>query len=139
MLSTETALFDISELKLHTFTKGSGVLAAVEYAKEIPWEIQRVFFITSKEQEDRGDHAHIEGRQAFICVSGQISLVCKDGRGEKLFELAELNEIVFVPAGIWTNMRMSPHASLAVITDLRYEESDYIRNWEDYLKYKGVS
>ena len=132
---------NVSEIELKnldTFTRNSGKLAALQFEKEIPWEITRVFFITSELPESRGDHAHIRCNQAFVCTMGNVKILCRDGTNKKSFELTTLDRVLLVPAGIWVDLIMSERASVAVLTDLPYDESDYIRTWVDYEKLQGL-
>lgn len=137
--ANKAELSGIEQKNLGTFSKNSGKLATLQFGKDIPWTIARVFFITSELPELRGDHAHIRCNQAFICTLGNVKIICKDGIDEEEFELTTLDRVLLVPAGIWVNLFMSERTSIAVLTDLPYDESDYIRTWEDYEKFRGVS
>ena len=139
VLAKNVKLSDITGMKLKVFKKNSGKLAALQHSKEIPWNIERVFFITTRNTEDRGDHAHVHGSQAFICIMGSARLVCKDGIELREFKIDPLDEVVVVPPGIWVNINLSSDSGLAVITDLPYDENDYITKWDDFLKFKGLS
>jgi dTDP-4-dehydrorhamnose 3,5-epimerase-like enzyme len=139
VLAKNVKLSDITRIKLEVFKKNSGKLVALQHSKEIPWNIERVFFITTRDAEDRGDHAHIDGSQAFLCIVGSAHLVCKDGIELREFKINPLNEVVVVPPGIWVNINLSGDSALAVMTDLPYDENDYITQWDDFLKLKGLS
>lgn len=139
MLAKNVKLSDITSTQLKVFKKNSGKLVALQHSKEIPWNIERVFFITTCNSEDRGDHAHVQGSQAFLCVMGSARLVCKDGLELREFKIDPLAEVVVVPPGIWVNINLSGDSALAVMTDLPYDEDDYITKWEDFLLLKGLS
>lgn len=139
MLAKKVKLSDITSTKLKVFKKNSGKLVALEHSKEIPWNIERVFFITTRNREDRGDHAHVQGSQAFLCIMGSARLVCKDGLELREFEIDPLGEVVVVPPGIWVNINLPGDSALAVMTDLPYDENDYITQWDDFLILKGLS
>jgi len=139
VLAKNVKLSDITSIKLEVFKKNSGKLVALQHSKEIPWNIERVFFITTSDTEDRGDHAHVDGSQAFLCIVGSAQLVCKDGIELREFKIDPLDEVVVVPPGIWVNINLSGDSALAVMTDLPYDENDYITQWDDFLKLKGLS
>jgi hypothetical protein len=134
----KTRLSDVTTLKLEIFQKHSGKLVALQHGKEVPWQMERIFFITTQNSEDRGDHAHFKGHQAFVCTAGSARLICKDGNDSKSIEMDSMDKVVFVPPGIWTNISLSENSSLAVMTDRPYEDADYIRQWEDFMKHKGL-
>ena len=69
---------------------------------------------------------------------GNVKILCRDGTNKKSFELTTLDRVLLVPAGIWVDLIMSERASVAVLTDLPYDESDYIRTWVDYEKLQGL-
>ena len=131
----------ISDLVLNTlkvFSKGTGVLAAIEKEYDTKWPIERVFFISNELPEERGGHAHKTCKQLFVCISGDIRILCKDGKSSKEFVLLGLDKTLFVPSGIWVDIEMGANASLGVITDQKYSESDYIRDWTEFLKFRGA-
>lgn len=139
MLARKVQLSDITTTKLKVFERNSGKLVALEHSKEIPWNIERVFFITTRDAEDRGDHAHLHGFQAFLCITGSARLVCKDGIETRELKMDPLDEVILVPPGIWVNINLLGDSALAVMTDLPYDEKDYITQWDDFLKLKGLS
>ena len=131
-------LVDLTREKTRVFEKNSGRLVPIQYGDHIPWSISRVFFITSQEKEDRGNHAHIDSYQAFFCVTGSAQLICKDGISSTEFELSALGDLIIVPPGIWINILLSNDSSIAVFTNLPYDEKDYINEWDVFLKFKGL-
>ena len=67
---------------------------------------------------------------------GNVTIVCKDGANERSFKLDALEQLLSVPAGIWVNLKMTGHSSVAVLTDLPYDEHDYIRSWQQYEAFR---
>jgi len=132
-------LSDIVMIKLEIFQRGSGKLSALQQGREIPWQIKRAFFISSEQPENRGNHAHIDCQQAFVCTMGNVLLTCKDGILEREFFLTPLNQVLIIPQGIWTTLSLSAQSSLTVMTNLLYDESDYITRWEEFKKFRGVT
>jgi len=138
-LASDSGVTDVTLSSLHVFKQNSGKLSSVTFGEEIPWEIARVFFISVDDPETRGDHAHIRCNQAFICTMGSVRIVCKDGVNEKSFTLDALQQLLIVPAGIWVNLNMEEHSSVAVLTDLPYDEHDYLRSWQEYEAFRKKS
>ena len=136
MLNGKNSISDVIISSSNVFSKGSGILIAFSN-ENIGWNIERIFFITSELPEERGDHAHKTCKQFFVCVSGEVKILCKDGNSEKEFQLSGLGNNLYVPPGIWVNINMGSKTSIAVITDQTFDESDYIRNWDDFMIYTG--
>lgn len=139
VLAKKVQISDIKTTSLKVFKKNSGKLVALQHSKEIPWNIERVFFITTRDAESRGDHAHVRGSQAFLCITGSAHLICKDGTETREIKIDPLEQVVLVPPGIWVNINLFGDSAVAVMTDLLYDEKDYIRQWDDFLNLKGLS
>ena len=138
VLEKKRQLSDIVTVDLEIFQRDSGKLAVLQHNQDIPWPIERVFFISTEQPESRGNHAHINCQQAFVCTMGNVLVTCKDGILEKKFVLKNLSQVLIVPPGIWTSISLSAQSSLSVMTNLPYDESDYIRGWEDFKKFRGA-
>ncbi len=138
MIIHKTRVSNIYSSKLNVFNKDSGKLSVIQSGNEIKWKIERVFFISVTDPEIRGDHAHHESQQAFVCTAGQVDLELSDGTEEKIFQLFPLEEVVVVPPGIWVTIKMSSMSSLTVLTDQPYDDSDYIHDWEIFRKLKEM-
>lgn len=114
-------------------------MSSLEFEKEIPWQIQRVFFINCVEKQNRGDHGHKLCIQAIVCLTGTVSIDCSDGMEEETYKLSSLSEILIVPPGIWLKIEFQPGSTIAVLASEKYSESDYIRNWEEFQEYRLLS
>lgn len=112
-----------------------GSLVALEAARELPFEIERVYFVYgTRPGVDRGFHAHKELEQWAICVSGSCTMSVDDGRERRHILLDSPEKGLYIGPGIWREMSdFSPDAVLVVIASTRYDERDYIRNYEDFL------
>jgi hypothetical protein len=130
----------VSDIVINTckvFSRGTGILAAIERENDTIWKIERVFFISSELPEERGGHAHKTCKQLFVCISGEIRINCNDGKSSEEFVFLGLGKTLFVPPEIWVDIKMGENASLGVITDQKYSESDYIRDWGEFSKFRG--
>ncbi|CAN2246033.1 WxcM-like, C-terminal [actinobacterium SCGC AAA044-D11] len=101
-------------------------------------KFNRFFFIDSGNMIVRGNHAHKLATQAFIVVKGEVVIVVHDGVRENRYQLSVGNECVVIPPGIWSRQIFSPDSVLFVLTDVDYSEQEYIREWEEYLQFKGL-
>jgi hypothetical protein len=136
--SIKSKIGDVFELATAQFIDNSAILTVVELRKQLPWEIQRVFFLQSSEDAKRGKHAHRSCNQAFLSLCESSVLTLKDGISQTTVELENSNIIKLVPAGIWVEVDLRNGSCLAVFTDQTYDENDYIRDWNEFLEFKGV-
>jgi len=96
----------------------------------------RSFLISSKTDDIRGNHSHTRSRQWFTAVQGRITVEVYDGKVTKTFSLQDSNEVLLVPAGIWSRQIYSENSTLLVFTDTQYDETDYIRSFAEFEQWK---
>lgn len=114
---------------------GRGVLTIVGH-DELPFSIARAFYVHSVPHGvERGGHAHRVTEQFIIAVSGRFSLDLTDGRSKQDFQLCEPTRGLYVPPMIWDRLYdFSTDAVCLVFASTPYAASDYIRNWDEFLK-----
>jgi acetyltransferase-like isoleucine patch superfamily enzyme len=116
-----------------------GALSVAEVGAHVPFQPRRVFFVSDVPgREVRGEHAHRRCAQFLVAAHGSLSVIVDDGRrrSEALLESPSLG--LYLPAMVWSvQYRFSPDASLAVFAADPYDASDYIRDYEEYLKLAG--
>ncbi len=130
----------ILDLKLIPFPLIEGkdsCLTVYESGKEVPLKIERLFVIKAMDHISRGSHAHKECSQILIALNGECKVVCDDGRQKKSFTLNEPNQGLHIPPTIWAEQEYEKDTILMVLTDQPYDESDYIRNYKDFLKFRN--
>lgn len=112
-----------------------GHLVVAEGMKEIPFEIKRVFYIYgSNSSVVRGQHANRESEFVLINVAGTSKVKVTDGKQERIIELNKPNMGVYIPKMIWKDMYdFSTESVLLVLASSIYDNSEYIRSYEDYL------
>jgi dTDP-4-dehydrorhamnose 3,5-epimerase-like enzyme len=113
-----------------------GSLIALEENYNTPFAIKRVYYIfDTKEGVRRGFHAHINLKQMAICVKGSCTFVLDDGKIKEKIKLDSPNQGLFIEGLIWREMyNFSPDCVLLVLASEHYDESDYIRDYDDFLK-----
>lgn len=126
--------FEITQLK--GFTDGRGVLVSLEELGNIPFEIQRTYFLTDlKPQLPRGFHAHKQLKQFAVCLAGSCRMILDDGKSKKEFTLNEPTKGVFIDRMIWHEMHdFSADCVFMVLANDFYDEGDYIREYSQFLK-----
>lgn len=103
---------------------------------EIPFEIQRVFFVYGVPSRDvRGEHAHRALHQLLVCVHGVCHIIVDDGSRRDELILDDPTVGLYVPPMVWSiQYKYSPDAVLAVLASAPYDPSDYIRDYDEYLQ-----
>lgn len=127
------------EVKLINFNAlgdSRGALVALESNKNIPFEIKRVFYIFKTPLNvRRGYHAHKKLQQILICISGSCRIVLDNGRVKKEVVLDSPSEGLLIDEMIWHEMYgFSADCVLISLASDFYDESDYIRNYELFIK-----
>ncbi len=113
-----------------------GQLVALEENKEIPFDFERIFYIYgTQEGVPRGQHSHYETKQFLICVHGSCKVNLDDGTHKKTYLLNKPNLGLLQDKMLWGEMfDFSPDCVLMVLANLPYDEKDYIRDYDDFLK-----
>ena len=120
-----------------TFASDSrGDLLAIEFQKQLPFEPKR-FFATYNVPTVavRGEHAHIECDQVLFALAGEIRVLLNDGVRTQEFLLDDPTIGLYVPKLTWgTQESLNSSSILGVFASHPYEESDYIRSFDEFLK-----
>lgn len=113
-----------------------GKLVVVEGARDIPFEIKRVFYIYGSDSTVvRGQHANKESEFVLINVAGQSRVRITDGKEEFVVELTKPMTGVYIPKMIWKDMYdFSKDSVLLVLASTHYDGSEYIRDYDEYLR-----
>ena len=113
-----------------------GQLVAIEEQKDLPFDIKRVYYIyDTLPGVRRGFHAHQNLEQILICVSGSCKIHLDDGTQTLEVTLDDPNTGLYIANNMWREMYdFTPGAVLLVLASQYYDEADYIRNYEDFLK-----
>lgn len=113
-----------------------GSLVALEEFKDIPFEIKRVYYMYgTAEGVHRGFHAHKNLEQILICIHGTCKIKLDNGFEQKIVSLEKPYEGLHVKSNMWREMYdFSSDAVLMVLASEYYDESDYIRDYDTFLK-----
>ena len=124
-------------IELPKFLDSRGNLSVIEELKEIPFKIERTYWIYDVPGgEVRGGHAYKENEEFIVALSGSFDVVLDDGNERKTFHLNRSYYGLYVPRGIWREMENFSTNSLALIlASTKYDEIDYIRNYEKFLEF----
>ncbi|WP_054286731.1 sugar 3,4-ketoisomerase [Gulbenkiania mobilis] len=121
-------------LQRHGDERGS--LVSLEDQKNVPFTIRRVYYLYgTQEGVRRGFHAHQKLTQLVIAVCGSCRFLLDDGREQVELLLDNPAQGLLVEPMIWHEMYdFSEDCVLMVLADAHYDESDYIRNYENFVK-----
>ena len=113
-----------------------GMLVAVEEGKEIPFEVKRVYYMyDTGATVRRGYHAHLKLEQILICIHGSCKIHLEDGEGTTEVVLDRPDEGLYLSRNVWREMYdFSKDAVLLVLASELYDESDYIRDYNEFSR-----
>ncbi|MEN5233461.1 FdtA/QdtA family cupin domain-containing protein [Sphingobacterium faecium] len=131
-----SSVFDCAVIDLGKINSDQGNITVLENSDFI-FPVKRVFYLFDiVGGESRGAHAHKECHQFLIAASGSFEVQLDDGKYKRQVFLNRPNMGLHIPPGIWASeMNFSSGAICLVLASHTYSEVDYIRNYEDYLKY----
>lgn len=120
------------ELPLHGDERGQ--LSLAEVGQHVPFDIKRVYWIyQTGAGVTRGHHAHKELEQLAIAVSGSCTMILDDGSSREEVTLSDPAKALYIGPGIWREMTdFSPGCVLLVLASEVYDESDYIRDYQQF-------
>lgn len=135
-----STVFDCTLLELPKNHTLNGNITAVNNFQEIPFDIKRVYYLYDVPGgEARGGHGHKELQQCIIAASGSFDLIVDDGKVKRTFHLNRPYQGVLMPAGLWRELDNFSSGSIClVLASTPYEESDYLRDYDEFKKYKGL-
>lgn len=119
------------------YEPGSGILSVAEGGEYLPFEIRRAFWMYRVPYgETRGRHAHINLYQLFVTVSGSLEVVADNGKDRRRFLLDNPSKGLLIPSGIWCILEnFSNDAVCLCLASELYDEQDYIRDYDEFLKW----
>ena len=118
-----------------------GQLIALEEFNDIPFQIKRVYYMyDTREGIVRGKHAHKNLEQILVCIHGSCKIRLDNGKERKVVPLEKPYEGLYVGANMWREMYdFSPDAVLMVLASEVYDEADYIRDYDEFLRLNSVT
>lgn len=113
-----------------------GSLIVIEGNENIPFDVKRVYYIyDTKKDVIRGKHAHRKLEQMIICTSGSCDFILDNGKDRETVHLDNPAQGLYIKHNIWREFtNFSPDCVVMVLASEHYDEADYIRNYEEFLK-----
>jgi hypothetical protein len=122
-------------IELPKITDARGNLTFVEGSNQIPFDIQRVYYLYDVPGgAQRGGHAHKGLHQLIIAMSGSFDVVLDDGSNKKRVHLNRSYNGLYVCPMIWRELdNFSSGSVLMVLASNKYDEGDYYRDYNQFL------
>ena len=114
----------------------SGTLGIIEFS-QLSFTPERLYWVTDlKPGSIRGNHAHKTLTQAMFVIHGSFNLKLYNGEDETLHTMLPNSHMLYVQPGIWREFWTDePGSILCVLCDQPFDESDYIRNFDEYIEW----
>lgn len=126
-------------IELPRFLDERGNLSFVEYGKDIPFEIRRVYWVYDVPGgEDRDGHAYFTSQELIIPLSGCFDITVDEGEGPHTFRLDRSYKGLYVPPGTWRKIENFVTNSVALIlASTDFSEDDYERDYQRFILSKN--
>jgi hypothetical protein len=127
---------EIERIQLQQHGDSSGMLIALEEDRNVPFMIRRVYYIFATQNDvHRGRHAHRHLHQLAVAVRGSVTFLLDDGSGPVEVVLDDPSQGLMLGRMVWRELYdFSEDCVLMVLADQLYDQSDYITNYDDFLR-----
>lgn len=134
----KSTVYNCSIIQLDKHHHDKGNISVVENGDTIPFDVKRVYYLYDVPGgESRGGHAHKDLEQLIVAASGSFNVTLDDGKVKRTFTLNRPYQGLLIVPGIWRELDDFSSGSVClVLASHLYEETDYIRDYTDFLKYK---
>ena len=121
-------------LPLKSIGDERGMLVAVENGPDLPFAIERLFYIVGAGEAPRGLHAHRELHELLICAAGSCEVITDDGAKRTTYTLDRRDVGLHLAPMTWIETgAFTPDCVLLVLASAPFEEADYIRDYSSFL------
>lgn len=125
-----------AKLQLKTTQTRGKIYSIAELKDYIDFSVARMYFIQGS-QEDTGQHCHKEEKELFVMVKGSCTAIIDRGNGKEDVPLTAPADAIYIPNYVWHGFKnFSEDAILMALSSTNYREdrSDYIEEYDEYLK-----
>ncbi len=130
---------DIEILQLPKIEDERGNLTFLESENHVPFKIKRTYMIYDVPGgEIRGSHAYKKLDEVIVALSGSFDVVVDDGAATRTITLNRSYNAAYIPHGLWRTLQnFSTNSLCLVLASTEYDEEDYIRDYNDFLRYNS--
>ena len=124
-------------LKIPRFGDERGRLTTLEVGREVPFEIKRTYYLSDvAEDKNRACHAHKISKRVLSVICGSCDVSLYDGNNKKEIVLDNPERGIYFNSGVWCELSNFKKGTVVLaLASEPYFEEEYIRNFEDYIKY----
>ena len=135
MEQNKFTVFDCSIINFPKIQNRAGNITPIQNSIDIPFDVKRVYYLYDVPGgESRGAHAHKELEQLIIAASGSFDVTIDDGKNKKTISLNRPNFGLHLKPGMWRELSNFSSGSIClVLASLMYDETDYIRDYDQFL------
>jgi hypothetical protein len=134
----KSSVYDCSIIGLNQIHNSAGNITIIEELTSVPFSIERIYYLYDIPcNEVRGGHAHKELYQLILAASGSFNITLNDSIISRSFFLNNPNQGLLITPGIWRDLSDFSSGSVClVIASNKYDSSDYIRDYQEFINYK---
>lgn len=131
-----SSIDDCKIIELKTIGHANGRLSVMENLATAPFSAKRVYYLYDLPAgAERGGHSHIETLELVVALAGSFDVVVDDGHSTKRVSLNNPAKGLLLPTGIWRTLdNFSSGSVCLVLASEKYDEADYVRDYEDFKK-----
>jgi hypothetical protein len=121
-------------VQLQAFRDSRGSLSPINFKNQFGFVPQRSFLLSVPAPNTiRGEHAHFKCVQAIQCLHGELEVAIVRFDFSMKHILSNSDSILIIPPLTWVSLKFKSADSIAnVYASHPFDESDYIRNYEDF-------
>lgn len=140
MESSKVTIADVKLIDLPKIQNRAGNITALNGEVELPFKINRVFYLYDiPGGVSRGAHAHKECWQFLVAAGGSFFVKTDDGKDKAEFFLNQPYKGLLIPPGIWASeIDFSSGAACLVLASHSYDKGDYLREYSEFMSFKGA-
>jgi hypothetical protein len=131
--SRETTITDIAFLEFESIRDSNAILTIYQN-----FVIRRVFTVAVDGPVERGNHAHLKCTQLILVKSGKVLFEISDGINSIDIILTSSDGFLRISPGLWSVQKYLEKSEIVVLCDFIYDEKEYIRDWNTFVRHKGV-
>jgi len=134
-----TSIKDTYIVELNKIHSRAGNITVIGKDFYIPFTVKRIYYLYDVPSgSDRGAHAHKALKHFMVAASGCFDVILNDGKNRKAVQLNRPNYGLYIPPGIWVEViNFSSGAISLNLVSEKYDEDDYLRDYEQFLKFKN--
>jgi len=130
---------NIKKIKINNIKDTKSELFYFNNINMIPFKVRNFFYIKSLKGVKRGAHAHKRYSQFIICLTGSCKFLVNDTKKNKEIKISKSEYGYLIPSKIWLEILfLEKNTSLICFTSGVYNESEYIRDFENFIKIKKL-